>query len=104
MSRRQAARTRAAAEAEKLAVENRLMEQRLRELKLSLKKDRENREARGGYTWRSGKAGKGGARQFADDVLKQNAQRRARGGRMKYDVFFSFTLGFSQSFTFNLAC
>ena len=74
---------RAAGEAEKLAEENELMERRLRELKMSMRKDRENREAKGGYTWRSGKADKRN-HGFANDVLKQNAQRRAKGGRMKY--------------------
>jgi hypothetical protein len=73
---------RALNDAELLALENRKLEERLKELKDSLRKQKEARAAKGGYSWKSGRSG--GIGTHTDGVLQENSKRRLEGGKMKF--------------------
>ena len=62
-------------------MENKKLEDRLRELKDSLRKQKEARDTKGGYSWKSGRAG--GIKGHAEDVLQDNSRRRMEGRRMR---------------------
>lgn len=64
-----------------LEVENKKLEERLRELKDSLKKQKEAREVKGGFSWKSGKSG--GIGSHVQEVLQDNSRRRMEGRRMR---------------------
>eukprot|EP00055_Hartaetosiga_balthica_P015431 m.91093 g.91093 ORF g.91093 m.91093 type:complete len:485 (-) comp8863_c0_seq3:3084-4538(-) len=63
-------------QAQKLSVENDVMEKRLLELKKSLRKQKEDRKAKGGYQWRSG--GKGKMSGHASVVLETSTSGNRR--------------------------
>lgn len=56
------------------------MEERLRELKRTMRRNKEVRDSKG-YSWRSGR--KGNVTSHASDVLRQNQARRQAGRRMR---------------------
>lgn len=82
-------------EAEQLEMENRKLEERLRELKDSLKKQKEAREVKGGYSWKSGKVG--GLATHSQGVLSENSRRRMEGRKMKILQVVTMVLRSSQN-------
>ena len=68
-------------EAARLERENGKMEQRLQELRDSLRRQKQERLDNGGYSWKKGE--KGTIRKHATDVLDDNSQRREKGRRIK---------------------
>ena len=83
-------------EAEQLALENRKLEERLKELKDSLKKQKEARNAKGGFSWKSGR--NGGIVSHAQTVLQDNSRRRIEGRRMRVVDVSALSRRFSCSF------
>eukprot|EP00049_Salpingoeca_infusionum_P014202 m.264649 g.264649 ORF g.264649 m.264649 type:complete len:621 (+) comp15619_c0_seq3:313-2175(+) len=68
-------------EAVSLEHDNVLMEARLSELKQTLKQQKQAREQKGGYSWKSGR--RGNLRSHAQSVLDENPERRRHGRRVK---------------------
>eukprot|EP00730_Choanoeca_flexa_P006541 TRINITY_DN12170_c0_g1_i15.p1 TRINITY_DN12170_c0_g1~~TRINITY_DN12170_c0_g1_i15.p1 ORF type:complete len:636 (+),score=154.10 TRINITY_DN12170_c0_g1_i15:2476-4383(+) len=68
-------------EASRLERENDKMEQRLRELRDTLRKQKQERLEKGGYAWKKGD--KGAIRSHANQVLDENGQRREKARRIK---------------------
>ena len=67
-------------QAERLALENERMEQRLQELRSSLRKQKEEREAKGGFSWKAGRQSKisGHASAVIEEAQERRRQRAAR--------------------------
>ncbi|KAK7090813.1 hypothetical protein V1264_010564 [Littorina saxatilis] len=65
----------------KMEVENRKMEERLRELKMAMNREKEQRERQGGGFWQRGQSGT--LNTFATEVLHEKANRNNSSGKKK---------------------
>ncbi|GFR96426.1 zinc finger B-box domain containing protein 1 [Elysia marginata] len=67
----------------RLEEDNRKMEERLRELKTVMTREKEERERQGGGFWGRGQAQVGSLTKYADEVLSSKAERPPREGKKK---------------------
>ncbi|XP_059172738.1 zinc finger B-box domain-containing protein 1-like [Physella acuta] len=67
----------------RLEEDNRKMEERLRELKTAMNREKEDRERKGGGFWSKGQTNSGSLTNYASEVLKPKADKPAGEGKKK---------------------